>query len=128
MAGKESSPGRAPEGIKVNDDGTVLIQWDAHDVLLRRPTIEQWLSYLEEGERADEWRAQPGHTIRDLIGDDCPYRHLHARILLELAGETVAVSDLPVWMSDGGLLTRLSGTWLSVPLLSSAGTMGTVRP
>lgn len=128
MPSAKGSPAPAPEGVEVRDDGTVRLAWDGHDVILRRPTIEQWLAYLEEGEAADNWKptGEDGkprpRQYRDLISPESPYRALYARIVSELAGSEVTAGNLPPWMSDGGLVGDLSRVWLSVPLLRSGTT------
>lgn len=108
----------------LNEDGTVTIGWGSTSTTLRRPTVGEWLSFMEESERADAWAdgtapKKGGPVVKPTVRDAVltgPYRPLYARILAELGGLSVDVKDLPMWLSLGDAMRRLSNWWMSNPL------------
>lgn len=119
--GASGAPG---DVFTLNEDGTVTIGWGSISSTLRRPTVGEWLSFMEESERANAWAdgtppkkgSEPAKpTVRDAVVGG-PYRTLYARILTELGPAPVDVKDLPIWLSLGDPFRRLSNWWVSNPL------------
>lgn len=123
----------------LHDDGTVALGWDGEggrvDVTLRRPTVGQWLDFMEASEAADAWirnepttdekpkgrsKADPAvapapRTVGDLMREG-PYLDLYARVMLELGSTEVAREAMPPWLADGGVFRDISGWWRTSPL------------
>lgn len=113
--------------LTLHEDGTVTVGWDDVSATLRRPKVGEWLSFMEESERADDWNPHgevdgelPPRTYMDLVGPDGPYLTLWRRVLAELGGTSVEREDMPPWLADGAVFRNVSGWWRTNPLLRPA--------
>lgn len=108
----------------LHEDGTVTVGWGDFSTTLREPTIGEWLSFVQEKDRADEWAR--GETegeepapkkVTDAAGDDGPYLKLYGRLIRELGiGFTGDPPALAPWLVTGDVFTRISNWWSANPL------------
>lgn len=111
--------------LTLHEDGTVTIGWGDFSTTLREPTIGEWLSFVQEKDRADDWaRGEPAsedeEPTRKKVVDaaaDGPYLKLYGRMVRELgiglAGEP---PTLPPWLVTADVFTRISNWWSANPL------------
>lgn len=112
--------------LVMHEDGTVTIGWGEFSTTLREPTIGEWLSFVQEKDRAETWARgeqdapageEPTPKLLKEAAEDGPYLKLYGRMIRELGiGLTGEAPDLPPWLAAGDVFTRISNWWSANPL------------
>lgn len=113
--------------LTLHEDGTVTIGWGDVSTTLREPTVGEWLSFMQESERANQWakgdtpeEGEPTPRTVQEAADDGPFLKLYQRMLSVLGGLDVGTDAMPPWLAVGATFDRISAWWSANPLSRQA--------